>query len=682
MPNPITNFLKKDRLSPSYPQLPQVKATGESNIPGLYLVGDVAGRPLVKVCLNDGHDLGTRLAEKLNNEGSHSLKHDVIVVGTGIAGMAVSVRLKELGRNVLAIDSGNTLQTLRNFTKGKILLAEPAPVPLRGNIPFKEGDTKEVLRKFEESIENSNIDHKTHTTVSNVRREGDGFLVSTEHGDLAGKYVVIASGKAGNPRKAGVPGEIDNSEKIAFSLKDPEDFTGKSILIYGGGDVAAEAANALADTNNVTIAYRGDSFTRPAKRNIEAMRAKEAEGKLEIRLNTTISSIQKDRVTLRNSSDGQSEDIANDQVFEMLGSQPPLPFFKKIGIKMEGAWDARRWLTLAISTTIVYLVYAWKKGFWPFAHYGVGISHLHGIFKNPSFWYSGLYTLFILGFGLAAMKRWSNHWRDRHQIVRFSSLIIFQMISFLLIECIFAVFLPADTWWRAYAVNNPFPLLFDSFFSMSGVSLTDMKWIMVGLGALMTFVVIPLSVRWHGKRFCTWVCGCGGLAETFGDRWRHLSPKGTRSQRFEIQGTMVLLWAFISAAVILLVYNGNAAKSGAWHGAYALIVDFWLVAVIPVALYPIWGGKTWCRYWCPLAKYMQILSKWYGTLSISSNDHCIQCTQCSKYCQVGVDVMSFARNGASFSNKETSCIHCGICISVCPMDVLRFERSAKTSHTA
>jgi len=35
--------------------------------------------------------------------------------------------------------------------------------------------------------------------------------------------------------------------------------------------------------------------------------------------------------------------------------------------------------------------------------------------------------------------------------------------------------------------------------------------------------------------------------------------------------------------------------------------------------------------------------------------------------------MSFAKNQERFSNKNTSCIQCGICITVCPMDVLSFQ---------
>jgi ferredoxin len=108
---------------------------------------------------------------------------------------------------------------------------------------------------------------------------------------------------------------------------------------------------------------------------------------------------------------------------------------------------------------------------------------------------------------------------------------------------------------------------------------------------------------------------------------------------------------------------------------YQVIADIWLVGIIPVSLYPIYGGKIWCRYWCPLAKWMQLTSKWFGTLQISSDDKCITCGECSRYCEVGIDVMAFAKNQQPFSNETTSCIQCGICVTVCPMDVLSFDNN-------
>ncbi|MHC4954454.1 MAG: NAD(P)-binding domain-containing protein [Planctomycetota bacterium] len=670
----VRDFLFRDRPSPSYPVLPDVRQSGESNIPGLYLLGDVAGKPLIKVGLNDGFDLANSLADELGDSARGTAEYDVIVVGAGVAGMATLLRLRERGLSACAIDAGRSFQTLRNFTKGKWLFAEPLDMELTGSIPFEEGVTEDVLEQWDALVAERGLEVREYTKVVDIRRDPAGFRVVSERGEALARRVVVSIGKAGNPRKAGVPGEQEYPEKIAHYLKDPEDYRGKRVLIYGGGDVAAEAALALCDLAEVTLVTIDPEFIFPKKRNVDAMRAKEQQGQLAIRLNTRMTGIGPDRVAIENQESGEKESIANDFVFEMIGAEVPVPFFNKIGIHLQGRWGAKRWLILAASSLLVYTIYSWKKGFWPFPYTGMGVEKLPGILTHPSFWYSGAYTAVMVIFGLMAMKRWSRNWTDRYQIYRFASLIGFQVVSFVLIECLFAVFLPGDVWWRAYAVNNPFPLLFDSFYNMSGVTAADMKWIFVGGGLLMTFVAIPLAARWHGKRFCTWVCGCGGLAETLGDRWRHLAPKGERSRRLEVMGSIVLFWAVVSAAVILLAYDGDTAASGKWHGAYALVVDFWFVAVIPVALYPIWGGKVWCRYWCPLAKYMEVLSRWYGKLAITSNDKCIQCTECSKYCQVGVDVMAFAKNGEPFSNQETSCIHCGICITVCPMDVLKFEQ--------
>jgi len=666
MKNYLQGLFGKERPSPSYPVLPVISPLGESNVKGLYMAGEVAGRPLIKIALNDGYAIAEEIEKKLTIQTDKVSEYDVVVAGAGIAGTAAAIRLKDLGRKVLVLDSGKSFQNLRNFTKGKLMLAEPTEMEIKGDIPFAESSIEETLDVFDDAVRKSNIEIREYTKVSDIQKNGASFTVTTDRGNITASYVLLSTGK--------VPGELDHAEKIAHFLKDPDDFNDNDILIYGGGDVAAEGALALCDTNRVTLVTIDDDFIFPKKTNVDKMRAKETDGKLKIIMGTGLKEVGKDNVILETLKSGESTEIKNDYLFEMIGAEPPSGLFNKSGIKMENKWSLNKKIIFAVAFIISYILYSWKKGYWPFHYYGEFISHLPGIFKNPSFWYSALYTVLMIVFGLLAMRRWSRNWTDKYQIYRFASLIVVQLFSFCLIECLFAVYLPADTWWRAYAVSNPFPLLFDAFYNLSGVSPTDLKWLIAAIGFFVTFVVIPIAVRYHGKRFCTWICGCGGLAETFGDTWRHLSPKGEKSRRWEFMGTVMLFWATISGLVIMIIYNGNTEASGLWHEGYVVIADFWLIAVIPIAFYPIWGGKIWCRYWCPLAKYMEFLSRKYGKLKITANHKCIQCTQCSLYCQVGIDVMAFAKNGEAFSNKETSCIHCGICITVCPMDVLAFER--------
>jgi polyferredoxin len=249
----------------------------------------------------------------------------------------------------------------------------------------------------------------------------------------------------------------------------------------------------------------------------------------------------------------------------------------------------------------------------------------------------------------------------------------FQLGFFLVVNVIGVHALSTQYAWRAWGLYQPFPLFFNTFFWWAP---SDPRWIVylfVGAGLLGTFVGIPWLARRHGKRFCTWICGCGGLAETLGDRWRHLSPKGERSRAWEFQAVVIMAAALIIGLVVVGAYQTSGGNP--WWKGYNYLVDFWLVAVIPITLYPFFGGKIWCRYWCPLAAFNQLLSQRYGQLKIVSDDRCITCTECSKYCQVGVDVMAFARNQQPFDNSNSACIHCGICIDVCPMGVLSFETS-------
>jgi polyferredoxin len=213
--------------------------------------------------------------------------------------------------------------------------------------------------------------------------------------------------------------------------------------------------------------------------------------------------------------------------------------------------------------------------------------------------------------------------------------------------------------------------------------LYDPHKIWVVWGVLLTFVVIPLFVLFHGKRYCSWICGCGGLAETFGDRWRHLAPKGRASLRWEVMGLVVLVGATAVTAMMLL-----RDVLGLWSSAdksmqiYRIVADCWLVGILPVTLYPFLGGKVWCRYWCPLAKMMEVASRFFAKrgwsrFKIVANDKCIACGECSRNCQVGIPVMQYALKQDVLDNRTSSCIGCGICVTVCPMDTLGFGDSKR-----
>ena len=115
-------------------------------------------------------------------------------------------------------------------------------------------------------------------------------------------------------------------------------------------------------------------------------------------------------------------------------------------------------------------------------------------------------------------------------------------------------------------------------------------------GAVMTFVGTPLLTYYFGKRwYCSWVCGCGGLAETMGDPWRQLSDKSKKAWRFErwivhsvlvfIVVTTVLLW--INSATSGAVFGEASMSLKKWYGFYIGAI---FSGVIGVGFYPMMGA--------------------------------------------------------------------------------------------
>jgi polyferredoxin len=484
----------------------------------------------------------------------------------------------------------------------------------------------------------------------------------------------------------------------------------------------------LSEQNRVTLSYRGDSLGRVFKGNATKLEEAVAAGRITLALESRITSFDEGTARLEVKRGGAVEtlDVPYDHAFVLIGAELPVKFLKSVGVKLENEWNgsplgaalltvgtlAAAWLTPSVGLATLgvgaallswvgwkrddryawfgvsflawYTVYGAKLGngseLWPFT--GWGYKALSFFDRPWTFWYTVLYTALMTVFGIGAMKRWGFDRKDKFQIWRYVSLIGFQWIFFFIIpEFLFQWAVRyewvgelardptfADQRWRAYGLVYAWPLFFYTFFY-------NPHWIWVLWGVFLTFVLIPVFVIFHGKRYCSWICGCGGLAETFGDRWRHLAPKGEASIRWERMQAWVLGAAVAITAGMLLkdAYTVLKAPTDVALGWYRLVADVWLVGILPVTLYPFLGGKVWCRYWCPLAKLMHIESALYGRFRITANDKCIACGECTRYCQVGIPVMQFALKQDELNNRNSSCIGCGVCVSVCPMDVLSFR---------
>ncbi len=717
----------------------------ESNIPGLFIVGDLAGAPVIKLAMEQGYNVIEYIAGLPKPKGATGDVLDVLVIGAGAAGLNAALAAKEKGMSVLVLEKEKIANTIENFPEGKWVYAEPDTVPPKGKLWLDGAQKEDLINRWHQIVEENHLPVHTDEPALIIEKENEIFHITTPKGTYQSCRVILATGQRGNPRKLGVPGE--EREFVYHRLYSPRKYKNEQILVVGGGNSAVEAALTLSEQNKVVLSYRGSEFRRIFKDNERQLNRAIAAGRIEVVFHSTVKEFGDRRAILTIDRGGHREEreVPADHAFVLIGAELPVKFLKSIGIKLENEWEGSfpravglalltlfglwfaggqtgfvpemmkniaawagavlalasvgtlilygrkgdRWAWLGISFLIWYSVYGAKVGsgreFWPFTNWGY---HALSFADRPwSFWYTVIYTALMTIFGIQALKRWGLERKDRFQVWRYVSLLSFQWIFFFIIpEFLFQwavkyqwigelakdpVF--ADQAWRSYGIVYAWPLFFYTFFY-------NPHQIWIVWGVLLSFVIIPIFVLFNGKRYCSWICGCGGLAETFGDRWRHFAPKGNAAIKWEAMGTYVLIAATVITGLMLAkdiwgLFTGAASLSVRW---YSIISDVWLVGIIPVTLYPFLGGKVWCRYWCPLAKMMQFISKAYTKLGISrfhihANDKCIACNECSRNCQVGIDVMAYALKQDVLDNETSSCIGCGICVTVCPMDVLSFS---------
>jgi thioredoxin reductase/polyferredoxin len=654
---------------------PEIGAHFASSIPGVHVVGDLAGAPVVKLAMEQGHQLAEHLAG-LERRGDADF--DVAIAGSGAAGLNCALTLQARGLRVVVFEKSSLASTIEEFPLGKMVYDEPVSRPVAGLLWLREATREELLAKWGEAARA--LDMRLGEAVTGLAREGGLLRVTTTKGQYTAGRVVIATGLRGNARRLGVAGE--ERQNVHHRLYNPSHFHGEKILVVGGGNSAVEAAAALADNgNDVTLVHRGREFHRL----FAANRAKLS--KFRVLRESKVTAFEETNAVIN------GERVRFDRAFVLIGAEAPGAFLKQLGLRLENDWSWKRWAFLAASLLLSYFIYGVKGGdnneFWPFTGWGHKLVSFGG--RGWSFWYTVLYTALMTVFGIQAMKRWGIDRRDKFQIWRYVSLLGFQWLFFFLIpEFLFRAAVEnqwlgetlardpnfTNSLWRSYGLIYAWPLFFYTF-----IGNPHQVWIYWGL--LLSFGIIPIFVLLYGKRYCSWICGCGGLAETLGDRWRHLAPKGATAVSWERMNAVVLGAAIVVTLLLVAsdVYKVLAKPAQTGLEYYHLFADVWLVGILPVGLYPFLGGKVWCRYWCPLAKMMELFSAWFtrrgwSRFAITANDKCIACGECTRHCQVGIDVMRFAMLQQELNNANSSCIGCGICVTVCPMDVLQFGKTS------
>lgn len=705
---------------------PAANDDGTCNVPGIFIVGDLTGVPLLKFSADTGaRAVQSILDDKSFEPGSQDSETlDLAIIGAGVSGISAAIEASKAGLNYKIYESAEAFSTIRNFPRKKPIYAYPTDMVPAGEMRFQSEVKEALLVELEEQRSRHNI-QTTELAIEKISRSSGKLNLHTKGKTITAKRVIIAIGRTGNFRKLNVPGE--GLEKVSNRLIDASKFGGKRVLVVGGGDSAMEAAISLAEEGaTVDLSYRKKDFARPKAENIEKLKKLESESKLTLHMGTNIQDIEETEVTLCGES-GCDTVIPNDYVFTLIGREAPLDFFRKSGITVSGDMTGKFWATISFAFLFCVWMYHWKKGGklpfdgklpdWLMPNPGALFTGLSGwfatpgtlghIFKSavnePSFYYSLAYCSCVLIFGIRRIRRR----KTPYVKLQTTTLTLIQWIPLFILPFFVFPWLGAngaftsggfgqwfgetflsngpgtapDQYWRSFGFILAWPLFVFNLFTEAPM------WGWLILGFVQTFVIIPLIVwRWGKGAYCGWICSCGALAETLGDAHRQKMPHGPFWNKLNMTGQVILAFAFLILAI--RIFGWVFPSTGANQlfntllytlpiGNYAYLVDLWLAGILGVAFYFHFSGRVWCRFACPLAALMHIYARFTRFRIFANKDKCISCNVCTTVCHQGIDVMAFANKGKPMEDPE--CVRCSACVQSCPTGVLNFGRLGKAT---
>src|SRR6266849_1850662 len=466
MRNPLatyTRWLHARWPAGTVEKLPVSGLDGLTSLPGVYIVGDLTGIPLLKFSSKTAVGALRAILRDpafVKRDTTNPEILDVAIIGAGVAGISAAIEAKKASLRFRVYEATQIFSTVVNFPKAKPIYTYPTDLHLDGGLIFKANVKEALLDEMEAQRIAAGID-PAPARIERIERNGN-FLI-LHHADKSttrAHRVIVAIGRSGNFRKLGCKGE--DLDKVYNRLYDPKEFAGREVLVVGGGDTALETAIAVAACGGkVTLSYRKKEFSRPKPENVEKlqmlvknpsaavaverptservttaanswMRGDKAPGSVRLLFETSVVKVEPSAVTLRDAA-GKKFSLPNDVVFTMLGREAPLDFFRRSGIPIRGEWTVKTYLSFSLFFAFCCFVYIWKasshlnqlfqKNHWfpfniPAALHSLGggiaaasadprtfLGTLTIDLAQPGFYYSIAYTLLIIGFGFRRIKR-------------------------------------------------------------------------------------------------------------------------------------------------------------------------------------------------------------------------------------------------------------------------------------
>ena len=311
--------------------IPQVKPTFETNVPGIFIAGELGGMGLIR----KGVDQGQRAIESIRKNKSKGSELDVVIVGAGPAGISASLAAKEAGLRFVILEQEDGLGgSVYHYPRRKIAMTAPMKLPIVGKFNRYEISKEELLEFWNRIVKQTGLTINFMERMDSLKKVGHVFVVKTPKSEYKTVNVLLAIGRRGTPRKLGVPGE--EQPKVVYRLIDAEQYRGQHVLVVGGGDSAAEAALSIAAERGttVTISCRNDAiFTQPKDKNRQQVKRSVEQKKLTVFLHANVKEIGTDTVTLIH--ERKDIELKNDAVIVCAGGTLPTPMLKEIGVMVD-----------------------------------------------------------------------------------------------------------------------------------------------------------------------------------------------------------------------------------------------------------------------------------------------------------------------------------------------------------
>ncbi len=311
--------------------IPHVSENFETNVPGIFIAGELGGMGLVRNAIEQGRQAMDSI-RKLGGFGQPNVL-DVIIVGSGPTGIAASLGAKSHKLRYLTLEQDSLGGTVAHFPRAKLVMTQPAELPIVGKIKFTEILKEELLSFWEKIVTEHKLRIRYGERVDAIKKNGPVFEVQTTRGVYATRAVLLAIGRRGTPRRLEVPGE--EQTKVVYRLIDPEQYAGQHVLVVGGGDSALEAAGRIATETDakVTLSYRSEAFSRAKPKNRERVDSAAKNGRLKVMLKSKVLEIGPDFVEIE--WQGSKQRTKNDAVIVCAGGILPTNFLKSMGIEIE-----------------------------------------------------------------------------------------------------------------------------------------------------------------------------------------------------------------------------------------------------------------------------------------------------------------------------------------------------------